>query len=213
MKKLIDISVPLENGMVAWPGSVGYSLVQTMKMVDGAHANNSRLDTDVHVGTHIDAPWHSIPDGMTIEKLDLGDLVGKAYVANISGVSTVTASVLEEAGIPDEAERLLIKTTNSIYWKSGSREFHEDFVGLVPDASEWICRRRMRLVGLDYLSIQAFSQKTMATHNILLEKNIIIVEGLNLADVMPGFYELLCLPIKLVGAEGSPARAVLRPLF
>jgi len=210
VKKIIDISVPLENGMVAWPGSVGFHLTQTMKMAEGGIANNSRLDTDVHIGTHLDAPWHSIPNGGTVESLNLDDLVGPAYVADLKDAETVTAAVLKKANIPADVERLLLKTSNSQLWKSGNREFQRDFVGLVPDASEWIAGRKMRLVGIDYLSVQRFAEKTMLSHNILLEKQIVVIEGLDLSAVAAGYYELICLPIKLVGAEGAPVRAILR---
>lgn len=209
MRTYHDISIPLTTGMVAWPGSPGLRLTRTMKMEQGDIANNSYLETDVHIGTHIDAPWHSIEDGNTIDRIPLDACIGPAYVAHVQAAKEITDHDLQAAGIPEETERLLIKTTNSRYWTEPSQEFHRNFLGLSRLAAEWVTRRPIRLIGIDYLSIQSFGED-METHNVLLRRNVVVVEGLNLSVIVPGWYELYCLPLLLVGSEGAPARAVLR---
>ena len=166
---------------------------------------------DVHVGTHIDAPWHFIPGGKTVEELDLNKLVGNAYVVGFPGVTEISREMLEKTHIPDDISRLLLKTDNSKQWTEGNRKFKPDFVAITPDAAEWLVENDFVLVGIDYLSIQKFGD-TSLTHEALLEAEIIIVEGLNLAHVDEGTYELYCLPLKLADADGAPARALLRKL-
>ena len=166
---------------------------------------------DVHVGTHIDAPWHFIPGGKTVEELDLNKLVGNAYVVGFPGVTEISREMLEKTHIPDDISRLLLKTDNSKQWTEGNNEFKTDFVAITPDAAEWLVENDFVLVGIDYLSIQKFGD-TSLTHEVLLEAEIIIVEGLNLAHVDEGIYELYCLPLKLADSDGAPARALLRRL-
>jgi arylformamidase len=209
MDDIIDISVPLKSGMVCWPGSTGFHLSRTMDMSKGDPANNSWIDTDVHIGTHIDAPWHSLPNGNTVDQLPLDVLIGTAFVAYLPDVTEITAQTLENHLIPKETKRLLFHTRNSKIWGKNDNEFKKDFVALTIDGAEWIVKHGIQLVGIDYLSIQQFGE-SMETHNVMLRKNIIIVEGLDLTDVGEGIYELTCLPLRIVGSEGSPARAVLR---
>jgi arylformamidase len=207
MTTLVDISVPLRSTMPTWPGSVGLTLTQTQTIAGGADANVSRLDTDVHMGTHVDAPWHFLPDGATVEHMALGDLIGPAWVAYLPGIQAVTASDLNAAGIPAGTRRLLLHTDNSERWGTET-EFHADFVALTADAARWIVDRGIRLIGNDYLSVQRFHDGP-ETHRLLLDAGVILLEGLNLAGVTAGCWELICLPLKLVGADGAPARAVL----
>ena len=171
----------------------------------------SRLECDVHVGTHVDAPWHYLEDGNTVEQLPLDVLVGPAIVAYLPGVSAVTTGDLASVTLPTDTERLLLRTRNSELWAAEVTEFREDYVALTVDAARWVVDQGIRLVGVDYLSVQRYDDSPL-THQILLKADVIILEGLNLADVQPGAYELVCLPMLLVGAEGAPARAVLRHL-
>ncbi len=211
MNKIIDISVALQPQIPIWPGSTGFKLKQTMKMEHGDLANVSQLDMDVHVGTHVDAPWHFLRSGNTIEQLSLELLVGKAVVAELPQVSSVTAEDLAALDLPGDTQRLLLHTRNSRLWQFGVREFQEDFVALTADAASWVVERGIGLIGVDYLSVQRFHDTTL-THEILLESETIIVEGLNLTGVEAGIYHLTCLPLKLVGADGAPARAILMPM-
>ena len=164
-----------------------------------------------HTGTHIDAPRHFVEGGATVENLCLETLNGEVFVASVTDVETISAKELELAGLPEGVERLLLKTSNSDLWSLGCGTFQKNFVALTLDGAEWLIRRGVKLVGIDYLSIQRFHDSN-ETHRVLLGNGVIVVEGLNLAYVEAGSYELLCLPLPIVGAEGAPARVVLRCL-
>jgi arylformamidase len=206
---ILDISVPLKPDMPVWPGSVGLQLWHTMSLEAGDPANVSRLDFDVHTGTHVDAPRHFLKDGNTVDQLPLGNLIGPATVAYLPKATTVTVSELANLALPPGTKRLLLRTRNSDLWAAEVTEFRKDYVALAADAARWVVAQDIRLIGVDYLSAQRYGDSPL-THQILLEAGVIIVEGLNLAGVQPGACELICLPLKLVGAEGAPARAVLR---
>jgi arylformamidase len=205
---LVDISVPLREGMPTWPGSVGLRVTRTKTIAGGGTANVSRLDTDVHMGTHVDAPWHFLAHGATVETMPLEELIGPAWVAHLPEREAITAADLEAAAIPLDTRRLLLRTDNSARW-SNETAFRDDFVALTLDAAHWIVGRGIRLIGNDYLSVQRFHDGP-ETHRVLLGARVILLEGINLAGVDPGAWELLCLPLRLVGADGAPARAVLR---
>lgn len=209
MTEIIDISVPLRPQMPIWPGSAGVRFTPTKRLAAGDPDNVSRLDCDVHIGTHVDAPWHFLENGSTAEQLPLGVLIGQAIVAYLPGLSAVTASDLADLVLPPSTKRLLLRTSNSELWAKGVTEFRKDYVALTADAARWVVDQGIRLIGVDYLSVQIYGDSPL-THQILLGAGVIILEGLDLADVQPGSYELTCLPLKLVGADGAPARAVLR---
>ena len=183
-------------------------LAQTQSIAAGGSANVSLLIADVHVGTHVDAPLHFIEGGAAVETLPLDNLMGAAWVAHLPGVDAVTAADLEQAGIPSGTRRLLLRTDNSDLWAQEA-QFRPDFVALTLDAARWVVERGIRLIGNDYLSVQRFHDGP-ETHQVLLNAGVILLEGINLASVVPGEWELICLPLRLVGADGAPARAVLR---
>lgn len=178
-------------------------------MESGDHANVSRLDCDIHTGTHIDAPKHFLQDGDTIDHVRLDTLVGPASVIELSSMKTIIAEDLENMTRNLRTRRLLIKTGNSRFWANGITEFQKDFTALTAEAAHWVVDRGIHLIGIDYLSVEPYGDLFL-THKILLKAGVVILEGLNLAAVQPGDYELICLPLKIVGAEGAPARAVLR---
>lgn len=209
MKEVIDISVPLKPDMPVWPGSVGLQLTQIKSIKMGHSSNDTQLHCDVHMGTHVDAPWHFIEDGTTIEQLSLDTLIGRAIVAYLPKVEAITEADLSSLKLPSGTERLLLRTRNSELWAADVKEFKKDFVALTADAAQWIVDYGINLIGVDYLSVQRYGDSPR-THQILLKAGVVILEGLNLADVEPGTYELICLPICLVGSEGAPARAILR---
>ena len=209
MSQVIDISLQVRPGMPTWPDSVGIRLTRTLRLEAGDEANVSRLDCDVHVGTHVDAPWHFLPDGAPVEGLSLDALVGPCVVAHVPEATAITADVLDGLGLPPGTERLLFRTRNSMLWARDVAEFVREYVALTPDAASWVVARGIRLVGVDYLSVERY-QDIPRAHRVLLGAGVAVVEGLNLADVVPGDYELLCLPLRLAGAEAAPARAVLR---
>ena len=211
MSAIIDISVPLKPDMPTWPDSVGLRLTRTMSLEAGDRANVSRLDCDVHMGTHVDAPWHFLNDGFTVDAMSLDVLIGPALVAYLPEASVITANELADLNLASGIQRLLLKTRNSDLWAAGVTEFRKDYVALSADAARWVVERGIRLVGIDYLSVQCYDDNPL-THQILMKAGVIIVEGLNLAAVEPGSYELICLPIRLMGADGAPVRAVLRAL-
>ena len=211
MENIIDITVPLTTEMPTWPGCKGIRITQTMRMDEGDSYNVSRLDCNLHTGTHVDAPSHFLQNGITVEKLPLDVLVGPSYVAHLPDAADITAVNLTDLNLPSGIERLLLHTRNSELWETKVTEFRKDFVALTHDAAQWIVDKGIRLIGVDYLSVQRYRDNAR-THQILLGADTIALEGLNLSNVKSGFYELICLPLRLVGAEASPVRAILRQL-
>jgi arylformamidase len=184
-------------------------LEQVSSMDAGAHDNVSRLACGVHTGTHVDAPHHFMNDHRTVESLALDILVGLAQVIQIpEDVLVITADILEQAAIPPGTLRLLLKTHNSLLWERGEMEFFSGFVGISADGAEWLVQHGLKLVGIDYLSVAPYHQ-SIPTHQSLLKAGIIIIEGMDLSAVAPGTYTLYCLPLKLVGSDGAPARTIL----
>jgi arylformamidase len=207
--KIYDVTVGVSPAMPVWPNNPGVELERMSKIEAGANSNVSRLAMGVHSGTHVDAPVHFIQGAAGVDALKLGILMGRASVIHLPKVARVTAPDLAAAKISSRTRRLLIKTRNSNFWANGDTDFHTDYVGVGPDAAEWLVRRGIRLVGVDYLSVAPWKE-SRPTHEILLKAGVVVVEGLNLSAVRPGLYEFICLPLKLLGCDGAPARAVLR---
>ncbi|NEQ82824.1 MAG: cyclase family protein [Moorea sp. SIO2I5] len=211
--KYIDISVPVSPYLPTWPGSPAIEFHRHLDLEDGDIATDTTLHFSVHTGTHVDAPMHFIPGGQSVEQLPLDVLIGECQVVVVpDDVDVITAEVLKQLTLPVNTQRLLLRTRNSRLWRSQVREFQPDFVALTADAAEWVVERGIRLIGVDYLSVQRFDDGP-ETHQILLKSEVVIIEGLNLTDISTGKYELLCLPIKLKGVEGAPARVILRKLY
>jgi arylformamidase len=208
MRDFIDITLPLSGDLPAWPGSSGFALQQTKSLTSGDEANETRLETNVHFGTHIDAPLHFIEDGCPVDRLALNVMIGPAVVAWLPNCPAVTAAELEMLRLPGGTRRLLLHTDNSRLWADEEKTFCTNFVALTEDGAQWVVDHGIDLIGIDYLSVQPLSDEP-GVHRILLENDTIILEGLNLNAVEAGCYELVCLPLRLVGAEGAPARAVL----
>jgi arylformamidase len=205
---IYDITVSITPDMPLWPGQTGVSLERVSRIEAGANSNSSRLSLDVHNGTHVDAPVHFLPGAAGVESLPLDVLVGAARVIHLPRIGIVTAAHLAGADIPARTRRLLIRTRNSRLWAGNVKEFRKDFAALSEDAAGWIVDRGIWLVGVDYLSVAPWKQ-SRPTHVRLLSAGVVVVEGLNLAGIKPGAYQFACLPLKLVGSDGSPARAVL----
>jgi len=203
----IDVSVPVRSGMVHWPDNPPIELVRTMDMAKGDPATCSRLSLGVHSGTHVDAPVHFVAGGGGVDAIPLDRLLGEARVVEVSEGPSIGVAQLRVVD-PRPGERLLFKTRNSARcWKSD--RFLPDFVHLSVEAAALLAERQVRTVGIDYLSI-AGMEEGVPTHVPLLEKGICIIEGLDLSSVQPGSYELICLPLRLAGADGAPARVLLR---
>jgi arylformamidase len=199
MTEIIDISVSIRPGMVTYPGDPTVTLERVVSIADGGVVNLSRLDFGVHSGTHVDAPVHFIDGAPAAETLPLDVLIGPARVLDLTGADRLDASAVD--GI-ELAERVLLKTRNSELWERHT--FAEEFLALTGDAARHLIDGGVRLVGIDYLSIG-----DEAAHQALLGAGIVAIEGLDLRGVEPGEYQLVCAPLKLVGSDGAPARAVL----
>ena len=205
----IDISVPIYSGMVHWPGNPAVRIERTEDLSRGDAANVSKLELGVHTGTHMDAPRHFLADGAGIDELPLDATIGPARVIRIEHPQAILPAELEAHDL-QAGERVLFLTRNSgRCWKSD--QFVEDFVYISAAAAQFLVERKVRTVGVDYLSVGGYVHDGVETHRILLGAGVWLVEGLNLAAVKPGAYELVCLPLRVVGADGAPARAILRP--
>jgi arylformamidase len=206
----IDISVPLHNGMVVWPGDAPFERSPTLQIAAGAQCNLSQISTSVHIGTHMDAPLHYLAGAAGIESLSIPATIGRARVIEIRDPEAIRATELAPHRIV-KGERILFKTANSgRCWKTD--QFVTNFVYVEPEAARYLVHSGVRTVGVDYLSVGAFGDSGPETHRILLEAGVWIIEGLQLEHVDPGHYELVCLPLKIIGSDGAPARAVLRKL-
>ncbi len=206
---LIDISLPISERSVTWPTAPRPELRRRLSIERGDHVDDSDLFMNVHTGTHIDAPRHFIRGAAGAHEAPLEALIGEAWVIEARTPKDLTAQALRERWPTAVVERVLIKTDNSRLWQRQPQAFTREFAALLPDAAQWLVTQRVRLVGIDYLSIQRFGDPP-TVHELLLGAGIVIVEGLDLSAVEPGCYELLCLPLKLVDCDGAPARAVLR---
>lgn len=208
-----DITFPITPGMVTWNDSEAGCLLDWVVQIDGeSPCNVSTVTLGSHLGTHLDAPLHFIAGGATVETLDLNRLIGACLVVELPDLAqpNITAADLEKAAIPAGARRLLFKTSNSRRRFLEDSRFHREFVAIAPDAARWLVARGVELVGVDYLSVGSAVDGTgVETHQILLSAGVIAVEGLYLSDIQPGLFRLICLPLRVAGAEGGPVRAVL----
>ncbi|MHB1119237.1 MAG: cyclase family protein [Bellilinea sp.] len=204
-----DISVTVTSMLPTWPGDPKVELDRVEKIEEGANANVSRVAMGVHTGTHVDAPYHFLEDGTTVDTLPLDILIGSVQVVDLGDqVDLITADVLQKASIIPGVSRILFKTRNSQIWERGETEFQTSFVGISADGAEYLVSKGIQLVGIDYLSIAPY-KNSRPTHQILLNAKVIIIEGLDLSNVKAGVYQLVCLPLKLGGSDGAPARTVL----
>ena len=203
------MSVPVHSGMVHWPGDPEVTIERVTSIAEGAEANVTRLDMSAHTGTHMDAPLHYFDDDPGIEALPLEIAMGPARVIGIPGEEPIDRGQLESLDIRG-GERILFRTRNSDRpW--AERDFDPAFVHFSLEAAELLGEVGVALVGVDYLSVGGYRSDGAETHRALLGAGAWVVEGLDLSMVEPGDYELICLPVKLVGSDGAPARALLRP--
>jgi arylformamidase len=209
MTRLIDISLPIGPHLLVWPGDPAIQVERRRSIASGDEANVSELRIGTHTGTHVDPPVHFVEGGTGIDGILLDALAGPAVVADLRGrAGSLAPSDLEKA-VPPAAERLLLRTDNSELWRSLPVEFPEHYTCLSPESARWLVDRGVRLVGTDFLSIERRGAEGHPVHRTLLQSGVVIVEGLDLWGVEPGSYELVCLPLKIVGGDGGPARALL----
>jgi arylformamidase len=215
----IDISVTMRDGMVHWPGDAACRISLVAKLgapVRGkrktiSSCNLTHLSLSAHTGTHMDAPRHFIANGRTMETLPLDAVVGPCRVIEIKHAGEITVNELRPHKLR-RGERILFKTRNSIRsWrlaKTGS--FDKHFIYIPADTARYLVERGVRTVGVDYLSVGGWQKDGVECHRILLGAEVWIIEGLDLSKVKPGNYDLACLPLKILGADGAPARAILQ---
>jgi arylformamidase len=202
--RIFDVSVPVRPGMIIYEGDPDLELERWESMAEGATANISRLSLGVHTGTHVDAPLHFLDDAPGTEAIDLSKLIGPAVVVDALELDgAIDADALAGLGIPEGSERVLLKTPNSRLWESDT--FTPDFARLDGSGARWVVERGIAAIGIDFLSIGDHE-----AHRVLLSAGVVPLEGLDLREVEPGEYELLCLPLRLDGSDGAPARVVLR---
>jgi arylformamidase len=208
--KIYDITFPISAETPVYAGDPNVKIEVASSIAKGDAANVTQLCCGAHTATHVDAPNHFIDGTRKVHELDLEKLIGKARVVEIS--EEVIEIKPEHLGNLEAVERILFKTRNSQFWNAPGAGFRKDFTYISPDAARVLADADVKLVGIDYLSVEKFGSEDFATHITLLEKEIVIVEGLDLRAVQPGDYELICLPLKLISetGDGAPARAVLR---
>jgi arylformamidase len=204
--KIYDVTIPISPAMPVYPGDPSVSVEKVMQMSRGDVANVTHLSFGTHTGTHIDAPHHFIDGAMTVDEIPLNLLIGRARVVEVTA-PVITGAVLEEMDFTADV-RVLFKTRNSYLWSNPA--FVKDFVYLTKDAAQYLVGNGIKLVGIDYLSVEQFGFSEPDAHRTLLGNGTIIIEGLNLSEVEPGDYELICLPLKIDKGDGAPARAVLK---
>jgi arylformamidase len=204
-----DVTLTIEPDMPVWPGDDRVHLIRRQKLEEGESSNVSFLSLSVHTGTHIDAPFHFLGNGKTIDQISMDHLIGETQVVEISsGGRQIDVQLLNQSGVLQGVKRVLFKTDNSRIWEQGVKQFQEDFVALEENAAAWLVEKGIITVGIDYLSIAPFTQ-SRPTHETLLNAGILIIEGLDLRDVDSGMWRMFCLPLKLSGSDGAPARVIL----
>lgn len=205
--RIHDISVPIRSDMPTYQGEPGPKLEFRSLVSKGDPYTLSTLSLGSHTGTHVDAPSHFLDGGPGVQALPLDALAGPAHVAEFGGDTHIAAADLDRMDIPADCQRLLFKTRNGRFWDDSS--FHTEFIALALDAARALAERGVRLIGIDYLSIEQFRAERYEVHETLLASGVVILEGLDLRSVSPGGYFLVCAPLNVVGAEGAPARAFL----
>lgn len=210
MPRITDISLPVGPDMLVWPGDPAVAVEPIARLAAGDPANVSELRLGSHTGTHVDPPAHFLPGGATVDQLPLDALVGEAVVADLTAEpGPIGPAELDRLALDGGVVRLLLKTANSALWHGGGTAFPDRYVALSPEGARWVAGRGIRLVGTDFLSIEERGAPGHPTHVTLLSAGIVILEGLDLAAVEPGRYTLVCLPLRVAGGDGAPARAVL----
>ncbi len=206
--KIYDLTAPISPSLVVWEGDPPVSLSHVAHLDNGDDYTVTRMNMGAHTGTHVDAPAHFVRGGAGVEALDLHALVGPVQVVDTGDAEVLTWDVLDALPIDPTIPRVLFRTSNSDRHLMAQPRFVEDYVALDSSGASWLVGRHIRLVGIDYLSISAYHD-LIPPHQILLGAGIIPVEGLLLWDIEPGLYQLFCLPLKLSGSDGAPARVIL----
>lgn len=211
--KIKDISLTISNDIVTWPGDPKVNIQLPIQMKKGDACNVSRWEIGAHTGTHTDAPFHFVDDGKGIDEVPLDIYIGPCIVVEVKPKTiNIEADDLKHIDFKGH-KRVLLKTKNSLHWKNGNMEFDKDFIAVGLTGAEYLLKKKVKLVGVDYLSVESFhAEFDHPVHKKLLGSQVVVVEGLNLSDVRPGEYELICMPLKIKHGDGTPVRAALRDL-
>ncbi len=205
--RLIDVSVPLRSGVPTYPGNPEFELQPVKRIAEGGSSNVSRVVLGTHSGTHVDAPRHFFDEGAGVDRLPLDLLIGRARVVAITRRGGIDEPDLADSRLREDI-RVLLKTPNSALWNSN--QFHQDYTYLTEAGARYLVQQGVKVIGIDYLSVEQFKKAGAPAHHTLLSEGVVIIEGLNLAEADPGMYEMYCLPLPIAGADGAPARVVLR---
>jgi arylformamidase len=207
VSRIYDISVPIRSGGLVYPGNPEIDIALQQAVAKGAGANVSTIRFGSHTGTHADAARHFFDDGQTVDKIPLERLIGPALLLSFADdVRSVGVAELRAHDIKGQT-RILLRTRNSAFLSQ--KDFVKDYTYLAPDGAQYLVDQGVQLVGIDYLSIEQFHSGHHLTHRTLLERAVVIVEGLDLSVPLPGEYQFICLPLRIEGCDGAPARAVL----
>lgn len=206
---IYDLTLTLHEAMVSWPSQPHFERRYLSQQANGDRATVTHFSMSAHTGTHVDGQNHFLPGGKPgVDALDLNILVGPALVIDAGDTDALTAELFAASAIPAGTTRLLVKTSNSAEWARGETDFVEDYVAVTADGAQWLVDHGIQLIGVDYLSVAPYTDLTVP-HEILLGANVHIIEGLNLSVIEPGAYQFVCLPLKIAGCDGAPARAIL----
>lgn len=210
MSRLIDVSLGIGPEMLTWPGDPAADVVPRKQMAKGDSANVSELRIGTHTGTHVDPPVHFIEGAEGIDRVPLGQLYGEAVVAELASANgPIAARDLDGLGLPEGTTRLLLKTSNSKIWEQDRPSFPDRYACLSVEAAEWVVRRGIQVVGVDFLSVEEKGAEGHPVHKALLSNGVAIIEGLDLREAPAGPCTLLCFPLKVLNGDGGPARAAL----
>jgi arylformamidase len=206
--RLVDVSVPLAAGIATYPGNPEFEMTPVKRIAAGDSSNNSRLVMGTHTGTHVDAPKHFFDDRPGVDSFPLEMLVGRARVIDLPHRGGITEAHLAAAGLREDL-RVLLRTPNSALWRS-TTGFYTDYTYITEGGAKFLVAQGVKVVGVDYLSVEQFKKAGAPAHHVLLGNGVIVIEGLNLSEADAGQYEMYCLPLRLVNADGAPARVVLK---
>ena len=211
MSSWIDLSIPIHDEMLIYPGDPAYKWQQVLFKSNGDVCNLSKMELGCHTGTHLESPRHMISDGAVVEDFDINQLCGVAYVAQIDGEGDITAESLDKANIPAGVERLLLRTDNSNRDRLNP-PFQADFCAFDLSAAEWLVSKGIRVIGLDFLTIEHSPDLSFPVHKCLLGSGMAVIEGVATKHAPLGMVELVCAPMRLLAAEGAPCRVLVRPI-
>ncbi len=204
--KIIDISIPINNEMIVWEDNFKPEIKRYSKLENGDVSNTSYIKMDLHTGTHIDFPFHFLKDGKTSNDFSLNSFILKAHIIKFKGIS-IDENFLKSIKLKDKIEAVLFKTNNYVLYKKG--KFSTEYTHLTFSGAQYLIKKGIKLVGIDYLSIEKYGSRDFSVHKTLLKQDILILENLNLTYVKEGIYQLYAIPIKIEDVEALPARAFL----